>query len=43
MKTYIVKMTLIGEDKKTIIHKKVIYKGDLKRAGAVICGFENML
>lgn len=42
MKTYTVKMTLFGEDKKTIIHKKVIYKGDLKMAGAVICNFENM-
>lgn len=43
MKTYIVRMTLFGEDRKTIIYKKVIYKGDLKRASTVICNFENML
>ena len=42
MKTYIVKMTLLGEDKKTIIHKKVIYKGGLKTASTLICNFENM-
>lgn len=42
MKTYIVKMTLLEENQKTIIYKKVIYKGDLKHAGTVICSFENM-
>lgn len=42
MKTYTVKMTLFGEDKKTIIHKKVIYKGNLKTASTLICNFENM-
>ena len=42
MKTYTVKMTLFGEDKKTIIYKKVIYKGGLKTASTLICNFENM-
>ena len=42
MKNYIVNMTLFSDDQKTIIGKKVIYKGDLKNASTVICKFENM-
>lgn len=42
MKNYIVNMTLFSDDQKTIIGKKVIYKGNLKNASIVICNFENM-